>query len=322
MEYIILDMEWNQAWPGSYAAQRPLPIHLSGEIIQIGAVRMDEAQQVLDEFQVLIRPKFFRRLNSRVSKLTGIKESRLRAEGLSFDDAINEFYNWVGDDPIFLTWGFDDIPLLEANMLLNGYDPCWIKHWYNAQMFFNAQTGSGSNQKALSTAMEMLEIPATRPAHDALGDAYHTALICAKLDLKRGMSEYHGALKEHEDGFHGAQIPGCISRNVFHGYEDKAVAMGDMAGKENLCPECGKLMSCEAWHPQPGRRYLAKAACPEHGDYVIRIRFDHDPDGSYRVTRLVYGKESELAQNFEEEIAKKKKHKPRYRRRRKKKTEI
>ena len=58
MEYIILDMEWNQAWPGSYAAQRPLPIHLSGEIIQIGAVRMDEAQQVLDEFQVLIRPKF------------------------------------------------------------------------------------------------------------------------------------------------------------------------------------------------------------------------------------------------------------------------
>ena len=55
---------------------------------------------------------------------------------------------------------------------------------------------------------------------------------------------------------------------------------------------------------------------------MIRIRFDHDPDGSYRVTRLVYGKESELAQNFEEEIAKKKKHKPRYRRRRKKKTEI
>jgi hypothetical protein len=45
-------------------------------------------------------------------------------------------------------------------------------------------------------------------------------------------------------------------------------------------------MSCEAWHPQPGRRYLAKASCPEHGDYVIRIRFDHDPDGSYRVREI------------------------------------
>ena len=82
MEYIILDMEWNQPWPGSYAAQRPLPIHISGEVIQIGAVRMTEDQQILDEFQVLIKPKFFRRLNSRVAKLTGIRESRLKAEGI------------------------------------------------------------------------------------------------------------------------------------------------------------------------------------------------------------------------------------------------
>lgn len=321
MEYIILDMEWNQPWPGSYAAQRPLPIHISGEIIQIGAVRMSEQQQILDEFQVLIRPKFFRRLNSRVSKLTGIKESRLRAEGLSFDDAINEFYNWCGDDCIFLTWGFDDIPLLEGNMLLHGYDPVWIKRWYNAQMFFNAQTGSGSSQKALGTAMELMSIPASRPAHDALGDAYHTALICSKLDLKRGIAEYRGALKEHEDGFHGAQIPGCICRNVFHGYEDKAVAMGDMAGKENLCPVCGKQMGCDEWHPQPGRRYLARVNCGKHGSYVVRIRFDRDGDGSYRVTRLVYSPDSELAQNFDAEIARKKKRKPRYRRRRKKNAE-
>ena len=138
MEYIILDMEWNQPWPGSYAAQRPLPVHISGEVIQIGAVRMLEDQTIADEFQVLIKPKFFRRLNSRVAKLTGIRESRLKAEGLSFDDAINEFYNWCGEDCIFLTWGFDDIPLLSGNMMLNGYDPVWIQHWYNAQMIFNA----------------------------------------------------------------------------------------------------------------------------------------------------------------------------------------
>ena len=84
-------------------------------------------------------------------------------------------------------------------------------------MIFNAQTGSGNNQKALSTAMEMLEIPATRQAHDARGDAFHTAQICAKLDLRRGMAEYRGSLKEHEDGLHGAQVPGCVSRKVFHG---------------------------------------------------------------------------------------------------------
>lgn len=316
LEYIILDMEWNQPWPGSYAAQRPLPVHISGEVIQIGAVRMTEDQEILDEFQVLIRPKYFRRLNSRVSKLTGIKESMLKTQGLSFDDAINEFYNWCGEDCVFLTWGFDDIPLLAANMMLNGYDPVWIRKWYNAQMFFNAQTNSGNHQKSLATALEMMEIPATRPAHDALGDAFHTAQICQKLDLKRGMAEYRGSLKEHEDGLHGAQVPGCVSRKVFHGYEDKTAAMGDMAGKENLCPTCGKVMSCEGWHTQAGRRYLSKASCPEHGEFVIRIRFEHDPDGTLKVCRLVYDSSSALAENYDEEIAKKKPRKPRRRRKR------
>ena len=316
MEYIILDMEWNQPWPGSYAAQRVLPVHISGEVIQIGAVRMLEDQTITDEFQVLIRPKFFRRLNSRVAKLTGIRESRLRAEGLSFDDAINEFYNWCGEDCIFLTWGFDDIPLLAGNMMLNGYDPVWIQNWYNAQMMFNAQTGTGSNQKALSTALELMGIPQTRQAHDALGDAYHTALICQKLDLKKGMAEYHGSMREHEDGLHGAKVPGCVCRKVYHCYEDKAAAMGDMGGRENVCPVCGKEMTCEGWHTQPGRRYLSRSSCPEHGDFIVRIRFEHDADGGLKVCRLVYDRTSALYENFETEVAKKPKRRPHRRRRR------
>ena len=79
-------------------------------------------------------------------------------------------------------------------------------------MIFNAQTDGSTAQKALKTAMEMFEIEASRPAHDALGDAYHTALICARLDLKKGMDEYKQALKSHENGFHGAELPGCLDR--------------------------------------------------------------------------------------------------------------
>ena len=45
-------------------------------------------QQVEDEFQVMVRPKYYRSLNRRVSKLTGIKESRLKAEGIPFAEAI------------------------------------------------------------------------------------------------------------------------------------------------------------------------------------------------------------------------------------------
>ena len=76
MDYIVLDMEWNQPWPGSPSARKVLPVQIRGEILQIGAVRVTEAGQVADEFNVLIRPKYYRKLNRRVSKLTGIKDRK------------------------------------------------------------------------------------------------------------------------------------------------------------------------------------------------------------------------------------------------------
>ena len=75
MNYIVMDMEWNQPWPGSPSSKKVLPVQIRGEIIQIGAVRITEDGEVADEFQVMIRPKFYRHLNRRVSKLTGIKET-------------------------------------------------------------------------------------------------------------------------------------------------------------------------------------------------------------------------------------------------------
>lgn len=104
MYYIVLDLEWNQPWPGSPSAQKQLPVPIHGEIIQIGAVRMLEDQTVADELQLYVKPRYYRRLNKRVSKLTGIKESKLKAEGLDFPDAIEVFHRWCGDDCIFLTW--------------------------------------------------------------------------------------------------------------------------------------------------------------------------------------------------------------------------
>ena len=186
MNYIVLDMEWNQPWPGSPSSRKVLPVQIRGEIIQIGAVRVTEDQQVTDEFQIMIKPKYYRHLNRRVSKLTGIKETRLKEEGIPFARAMEEFRQWCGEDIVFLTWGFDDIGILRENLQLHGLDCSWTGKWYNAQMIYNAQTDGSTAQKALKTALAEMGIEATRPAHDALGDAYHTALICARLDLKRG----------------------------------------------------------------------------------------------------------------------------------------
>ncbi len=298
MEYIVLDMEWNQPWPGSPSAKKVLPVPIRGEIIQIGAVRITQAQQVADEFQVLIKPKYYRRLNSRVSKLTGIKDARLREEGVSFPEAMARFRAWCGTDIVFLTWGFDDITILRENLRLFGMPEDWTERWYNAQMIFNAQTDGSSAQKALKTAMELFGIEASRPAHDALGDAYHTALICARLDLAKGQAEYGSALKAHENGFHGAELPGCIARKVFYGYRDKHAALGAMAGADNKCPVCGRQMLGSRWFAQPSHRYMDLAKCPEHGKFLIRVRLSEQPDGTVRVSRLTYEATSAAAEAY------------------------
>ncbi len=298
MNYIVLDMEWNQPWPGSPSAKKVLPVQIRGEIIQIGAVRITEEQQVADEFQIMVRSKYYRHLNRRVSKLTGIKENRLREEGVPFPQAAAEFQAWCGEDVIFLTWGFDDIGFLREKLQLSGLDTAFTDRWDNAQMSFNAQTDGSNNQKALKTAMETFGIEATRPAHDALGDAYHTALICARLDLKRGAQEYDQALKSHENGFHGAELPGCIDRKVFYDYADKHAALSAMSCEENRCPVCGGRMLGSRWFAQPGHRYMDMASCPEHGKFLIRVRLSQQPDGKLRVSRLTYEATSEAAQAY------------------------
>ncbi len=299
MNFVVLDMEWNQPWPGSPSAKKTLPVAIRGEIIQIGAVRIEDHNHVADEFQIMIKPKYYRHLNRRVSKLTGIKEARLKEEGVPFPEAIARFRKWCGEDVVFLTWGFDDIAILRENLQLHRLPVDWVERWYNAQMMFNAQTDGSTAQKALKTAMEISGIEATRPAHDALGDAYHTALICAKLDLQRGVEEYGQALKAHDNGFHGAQLPGCIARSVFYDYADKQTALNAMTNEENLCPVCKSQMEGTRWFSQPGRRYMDLANCPQHGKFLIRIRMSEQPNGLVRVSRLTYEATSEAARAYE-----------------------
>ena len=171
-------------------------------------------------------------------------------------------------------------------------------------MIFNAQTDGSNAQKALKTAMEIFGIEATRPAHDALGDAFHTAQICARLDLKRGMEEYEQALRSHDNGFHGAELPGCICRKVFYDLADKRAALAAMSGPENLCPTCGRQMLSSRWFAQPGHRYMDLATCPEHGKFLIRIRMSEQADGLIRVSRLTYEATSEAAESYRTRVEK------------------
>ena len=194
MNYVVVDLEWNQAMSSKSSVFNRLPIHLRGEIIQIGAVRLNEDMTPGEEFQIDVKPVYFKRMHYKVKKLTGFDKERL-SHGVSFPEALEQFRAWCGEGVTFLTWGYDDQGIMEQNIIIHDLDWDWIAGWVNLQLIYNLQTGGDKNQKSLATAMEHFGIEQTRVAHDALGDAYNTGLVCSRLDMVSGMEQYADAVE-------------------------------------------------------------------------------------------------------------------------------
>ena len=160
MQYVVVDLEWNQAMSSKSSVFNKLPIHLRGEIIEIGAVKLNEDMTPGEEFTIDVRPVYFRRMHYKVKKITGFDKDRL-AHGLGFPEALERFRAWCGDDVTFLTWGCDDQGILEQNIIIHDLDWDWIAGWVNLQLIYNLQTGGDKNQKSLASAMEHFGIEHT-----------------------------------------------------------------------------------------------------------------------------------------------------------------
>ena len=70
MQAIVLDLEWNQPTNFRSGGYRQSGDQLLFEMIQIGAVKLDESRQIVDTFNQLIQPTCYRRLNPHVQKIT------------------------------------------------------------------------------------------------------------------------------------------------------------------------------------------------------------------------------------------------------------
>lgn len=139
MHYVVMDLEWNQAMSSKSSVFNKLPIHLRGEIIEIGAVKLNEDMTPGEEFKIDVKPVYFKRMHYKVKKLTGFDRERLAA-GVSFPEALAQFRAWCGDDVTFLTWGCDDQGILEQNIIIHDLDWDWIAGWVNLQLIYNLQT--------------------------------------------------------------------------------------------------------------------------------------------------------------------------------------
>ena len=296
MAYIVFDMEWNQPMCASQPQKEKNGVKLSGEIMQIGAVRLDADGEIDGSFSLCVKPRFYRRLNKRVRELTGITKEQLMAAE-EFPIVFAQFDAFCGKNPTLLTWGFDDIPILRQNLIAWGLGTEICENSYNLQTIFNTQTDGGKNQRSLAFALEHFGIIPDLAAHDALHDAYHTALVAQRLDLAGGISAYGG-------GSSGALWEHPLSTDSFYPYEHKRAAFADERLTRIVCPTCHKALETAKWVTKGGNFYVATATCPEHGDFIGRIKFSHPNKETLSAVRSVFKGSKYASEHYAEVLEK------------------
>ena len=283
MYYITLDLEWNQAYAEkALAVQKRLSRRLRGEVIQIGAVKLDKNMRPCGSYQIIVKPKYFKKIHKHVSVLTGITQEQMDL-GVSLPEAAEKFRRWCGKDFVFLTWGPDDIPMLKENFRVHDVPASWLDANYDLQLIFNRQTDDGTKQRSLEYAMEYFEIPVTLPAHDALNDAYFTALVAAKLNVEEGIKNYNlrrGVLLEES-------VIGDADAGE-DGYVTISEMLDDECVKEPSCPICSQklTMNLKCLHSK-GQRYTYLYSCKKDGNMLLSLKLHRNFNETWRAKRTV-----------------------------------
>ena len=186
MNYIIMDLEWNNSYMKS--AEKFI-----NEIIEIGAVKLDDELNAVDTFSSLVKPVVSKKLRSRIKNLTHISNEDVR-NAQPFLDVINEFAEWSGEDAVFMTWGDTDIRTLQTNFkyFVKSNSVDFITRYVDLQRYCQCFINMENIQQAgLSYAAQCLEIdPEKYPHHRALDDSLLSAECFKKVFDNEKLNEF------------------------------------------------------------------------------------------------------------------------------------
>ena len=247
MNYIIFDLEWNQG------AEEEQGI---GEIVEIGAVKLNDHFEIADELRLYIKPHLYPKLHSRISALTGIKDKLLQEQGIPFPEAYDQFLSWCGEDCLWMTWSTSDLPILLDNLLLHGLDISDLPDYCDVQRIFSREIMRSDTQYSLDTALAILKEKGDA-AHDALHDARNTAKVCQHLELESYLGEYTG------------RVFGLVPTDKH--YESPREMLADEALGRFACPWCGEEVQCEDWIHFGHGTFVAYGICPEEDEFLVQL---------------------------------------------------
>ncbi len=107
MDIVVLDLEWDSVYSKKHH-------RFVNQIIQIGAVHLDENLKIIDTFDVIIKSAISKKLSKRFVELTGIT-AEMMADGVSVEKAISMYNKFVPKDYLMMTWSTSDLYTLIDN---------------------------------------------------------------------------------------------------------------------------------------------------------------------------------------------------------------
>ena len=301
MDYIIIDLEWNQCPLGRNLGERNLPF----EIIEIGAVKLDENRKIKGKFHSLIKPQVYHGLHHKTSEIIGIEEEELE-KGEAFPTVIKSFLEWCGEDYRFGTWGPMDLIELQRNMDYFGMTDVFTKpfFYYDIQKLFSLETEGHKNPHTLEYAVEYYELKQNEDFHRALADAEYTVKVFQEISesiVKRYFSiDYYHHPKTKEDEVYVDY--GTYTKFISKEYETKEAALKErrIRGLECIC--CKKVIRKKInWFSNSMKKnYYCIGGCSEHGYMKGRIRVHKTREGKYFVIKIISQISTEEAREIQE----------------------
>lgn len=277
MNYIVFDLEWNQ--PASQEAVITEPIYLSGEIIEIGAVKLNETFQPVDEVCLFVKPVYYAKIHNKVASLTGIHNRDLAEKGVPFSEAYAKFITWCGDQYAFMTWSMSDIPILIDNMILHDLDISDFPECYDIQRIFGREIVRGETRYSLETALSLLCEQGDK-AHDALHDARNAVKVCDHLELDQYLDEYTSKVF--------AERPNGVA------YDSRGQLLQDPELQQFDCPWCGETVKCEPWVQHNANTFLAYGMCTEGDEFLLQLSIEHNERQSFFAKRIIFEMSDDL----------------------------
>ena len=268
MQYVIMDLEWNN----TYAKKTSGFIN---EIIEIGAIKLDCNFRPADSFECIIRSQIGHKLRGSVKRLTHLTNEDINT-GVPFTKAFGLFRKWIGEtDTVILTWGDGDIRVLIENYsYLNGITVIpFLKKYCDLQKYFqNRMGGDPGQQPGLTTAAEALNIPPDKYAHHrALGDSLLTGDIFTALFERESFEKEVSVCNEE---FYDRLM---FKAKVIKSLENPLV---DKKRLEHYCDSCGSKCERLTDWKFSCQYFRAQFRCEECDTvYGVKVRFKKKYDG-------------------------------------------